>query len=105
MTFSTPQAVQERLEELDNDLALLQNSIEDAAMAHFRTKRDREKQKALAFLAAKGTDFARRAQAEMAVADVGREEEGKWEALRAVLKTLEARAMVGDSILKAQSRP
>jgi hypothetical protein len=104
VNLTTPEAVQSRLESLDDDLAILQNTLEDAAMAHFRAKRDREKQKAKAFLSAKGTDFARRAQADLDVAEIGREEEGQWEAKRAVLKTLEARAMVGASILKAQSR-
>ena len=46
------QAVHERLEALDNDLETFQNEVEKAAMDHFREKRNREKEKAKAFLAA-----------------------------------------------------
>jgi hypothetical protein len=102
--LSTPQAVQSRLEDIDRALALLQNEIEQAAMEWFREKRDRDKKEAQAFLTAKGTDTARRMIARDEAATVGAEEEGRWEGLKALLKTLESRSVVGTASLKAQGR-
>src|SRR5438046_1747744 len=104
MTLSTPQAVQDRLEALDKDLADLQNDIEDAALDWFRAKRDREQAKAEAFLTAKGSVAARAAMADAQTAHDGKEAEAIWEAKRAVLKVLETRASVAQSILKFQGR-
>ena len=102
--LSTPQAVQDRLEEIDASLSELQNDIEAAAMDWFRAKRERDKEEARSFLTAKGTDTARRMIAKEDAATIGAEEEGAWEGKKALLKTLESRSVVGTAILKAQGR-
>lgn len=104
MTLSTPQAVEDRLEAIERDLAELQNELEDAAFAWFRAKREREKARAEAFLTAKGSVAARQAMAEAQTATDGMIEEATWEAKKAVARTLESRASIGQSILKAQGR-
>ena len=90
--------------EIENDLARRQNALESAAMAWFRAKRDREKTRAIAFLTAEGTVAERQAKADQATALDGRNEEAEWEALRAVVRTLETRASIGQSILRSQTR-
>jgi hypothetical protein len=104
VTLSTPEAVLSRLEAIEHDLAELQNGLEDAALAFYRAKRDREKAWADAFLTAKGTDGARKALAQQETAEQGKEEEAAYEARKAVLRVLETRASVGQSILRSQGR-
>ena len=104
MSLSTPQQVEQRLQEIAEALALLENEMEPCALAWFRAKREREKAKARAFLTAKGTDSARRADAELESAGIGADEEGRWEGKKAKLKTLETAAVIGTSLLRAQSR-
>ena len=104
MSLSTPHAVMARLEEIDRDIAGRQNTLEAAAMAWFRIKRDREKQWALAFIAADGTVAERKALADRDTATIGAEEEAAYEAAKAVVRTLETRASIGQSILRAQGR-
>lgn len=103
MSLTTPQAVQERLEGIEDDLSVLQNEAEHAAFAWFQAKREREKARAISFLAAKGSIAARNAIADVETATDGMEAEARWEAKRSVLKVLETRANVGMAILKAQS--
>jgi hypothetical protein len=93
-----------RLAEIDADLARRQNEIEAAALDWFRAKRDREHALAAAFVASEGGAEARKAHAVLTVGHVGREEEARYEAQRAVMRTLETRASIGQSILKAQAR-
>lgn len=104
MTLSSPQQVTARLEAIDADLAVLQNEIETAAFDWFRGKRDREQAKAEAFLTADGSVAERESKAAKLTATLFKDEEAKWEAKKAVLKTLEARATIGASLLKAQGR-
>ncbi len=104
MTLSTPQAVEERLEGIEKDLAKLQNDYEQAAYEWFLAKRGREKQKAEAFLTAKGSIAARQAMAEAQTASLGTEFEARYEALKAKVRVLETRASIGQSILRAQGR-
>jgi hypothetical protein len=103
-TLSNPAAVQERLEEIDDRLAILSNDLEDAALDWFRVKRKREKEWAQAFIGGEGTAANRKAEADLAVADVGVDEEAAWEGKKAVSRTLDTRAAIGMSILRAQSR-
>ncbi len=98
-----PQAVHERLEELDKNLAMLQNTVEEAAFNWFMAKRERERAHASAFLTAKGSIAARHAIADVEVT-LGVEEEAIWEAKRALLKVLETRSNVAMAILKSQGR-
>lgn len=104
MTLSDPAAVMARLEEIEHDLALRQNELEEAAFCWFKAKRDREKQRAEAFLGAEGTVAQREALADLEAANVGAEHEASYEALKAVCRVLETRASIGQSILRAQSR-
>lgn len=104
MTLSTPQAVVERLEGIETDLAEFQNGLEEAAMTWFIGKREREKAHATAFLTAKGSIAARHAVAELETATDSMNDEATWEAKRHVLKVLETRANVGMALLKSQGR-
>lgn len=104
MTLSTPQQVQERLEAIESDLAIRQNTFEAAAFAWFKAKRDREKRWAQAYLSAEGPAHERKANADLAVAMVGALEEAEYEAVKAVVRTLETRATIGQSLLRSQGR-
>jgi hypothetical protein len=104
VSLSTPQQIQERLEAIEADLAARQNTLESAGMNWFRAKRDREQAWARAYVSADGPAHVRKAEADLAVATVGRNEEAEWEALRAVVRTLETRATIGMALLKTQGR-
>jgi len=102
--LTTPGAVMFRLAVIENDLAARQGTLERAGLAWFRCKRDREKARAVAFLSAQGTVAERNAIADQQTATDGRNEEAEWEAVKAVVRVLEARASIGQSILRAQGR-
>lgn len=104
MTLSTPQQVQARLEEIERDLAIRQVSLEAAALGWFRRKRDKEKQWAQAYLTATGPVQERKAHADLAVSVVGVTEEAEYEAIKAVVRVLETRATIGQSLLRSQGR-
>jgi hypothetical protein len=97
-------AVLERLEAIEHDLANRQNALESAAMNWYRAKRDKEKARAIAFLGATGTVAERSAIADSLTALDGRDEEAEYEALKAVVRVLETRASIGQSILRSQGR-
>lgn len=99
-----PAAVQDRLAEIEHDLAIRQNALEAAAMTWYRVKREREKQRALAFLQAEGTVAERNAVADSTIAAEGATAEAEYEALKAVVRTLETRANIGMAILKSQTK-
>ena len=99
-----PAAVLARLAEIEADLAARQPNLERAGLSWFRTKRDKEKARAVAFLSAEGTVAERNAIADRATALDGRNEEAEWEAVRAVVRVLETRASIGQSILRSQGR-
>lgn len=102
--LDTPALVMRKLEEIEHDLAVRQNALESAAMAWYRAKRDRERKRAIAFLSAEGTVAVRQAVADRDTALEGVQAEAEYEALRAVVRTLETRASIGQSILRAQAR-
>jgi hypothetical protein len=102
--LSHPSAVLSRLEEIEKDLAARQNDYEQAAMDWYRAKRDREKTRAEKFLAATGTVAERTAHAEKETALIGVDAEANYEAQKAVVRVLDTRATIGQSILKAQGR-
>ena len=104
MTLSNPAAVMERLEAIEKDFAELQNEFEEAARAYYIAKRDKEKHRAEEFLKAEGTVAERTAIAEKATALDGRDAEATYEAFKAVVRVLEARMGIGQSILRAQGR-
>jgi hypothetical protein len=101
--LSNPQAVLERLAAIENDLAIRQNVLEQAARAWYIAKRDREKSRAEVFIRTEGTIAERNAQADIATAQHGQNDEAEYEALKAVVRVLETRASIGQSILKAQT--
>jgi hypothetical protein len=102
--LSDPGLVLARLEEIETDLARRQNNFEAAALAWFRAKRDREHQRAVAFMRAEGSVAERNAQADIETCRIGVEHEAEYEALRAVMRTLETRASIGQSVLRSQGR-
>lgn len=103
--MDAPSVVIERLEAIERDLAGRQNALEAAAMAWFRAKRDREHARAVTFLSATGCTVAERnAIAERETSLLGVDEEASYEALRGVMRVLETRASIGQSILRAQGR-
>lgn len=104
MDLSNPAAIHERLVEIEEALAIKQNVWEDAALGWFRAKRDKEKARAVAFLSASGTVAERSAVADRDTATDGKEEEALYESLKAVIRTLEARATIGQSLLRSQGR-
>jgi hypothetical protein len=97
-------AVLARLEEIEKDLEVRQNALESAALAWYRVKRDREKEWALVFLRSAGTVAERKAVADRDTSLMGKDEEALYESLRAVVRTLETRASIGQSILRSQGR-
>lgn len=99
-----PAAVMNRLAEIENDLANRQGAYEAAATAWFKAKRDKEHKRAVAFIEATGTVAERSAVADRDTSMVGAEDEALWEALKAVVRTLETRASIGQSILRSQGR-
>lgn len=101
--LTSPQAVLNRLAEIEKDLADRQNVLESAATRWYRAKRDKEKHHAEVFLRADGTVAERNALADLECACDGREDEAEYEAIRAVVRVLETRASIGQSILKAQT--
>lgn len=104
MTLDNPAAVMGRLLAIEQDLAVRQGALEAAALAWFRVKRDKEHQRAVAFIRATGTVAERNALAEVETSLIGVSEEAEFEALRAVVRTLETRASIGQSILRSQGQ-
>lgn len=104
MSLDTPALVQERLADIEADLAVRQLDFEQAALDHFRSKREKEKARAEAFLSAEGTVAERTAIADKETALIGMEHEARWEALKGVIRILDTRAAVGMAILKSQGR-
>ena len=102
MSLSTPQQVMERLEDLDRDLAARQLVFEQAALSWYQIKRDREHAEAVAFIKANGPMDLRKAVSKQEAALIGKQEEALYEALKAVMRTIETRVGIGQSLLRAQ---
>ena len=91
-----------RLIEIDDRLALAENALAEAARGWYVTgKPGREAAEAEAYAAATGTVPERKFKADAAGALVGCEEEARWESLVRVVRILECRASIGQSVLKA----
>jgi hypothetical protein len=103
-TLDTPALVIEKLQGIERDLELRQNTLESAALNWYRAKRDLEHARAVAFLSAQGTVAERQALASKETAMLGKEAEAEYESLRAVVRTLETRATIGMALLKSQGR-
>ncbi len=102
--MDAPHIVLARLDEIERDLAARQNVFESAARSWYRAKRDKEHARAVAFLSAEGTVAERQAHADVQTALHGRNDEAEYEALKAVIRVLETRASIGQSVLRAQQR-
>jgi hypothetical protein len=100
----TPQEIIARLEEIEQDLASRQNEYAEAAEAWVRKDREREQKNAEAYMAATGQVTDRKAAASNESATIGMEEEARYVGVRAVVKVLETRATIGQSLLKAHGR-
>lgn len=103
-TMERPATITERLEAIETDLSERERELHDAAMEWFKAKRDREHDRAVAFLAAEGTVAKREAIADRDTSHIGKEAEATYEAVRAVVRVLETRANIGMALLKAQGR-
>lgn len=103
-TLSHPAAVLERLEAIEEDIAVRQNALEAAALSWYRLKRDKEYKWAVEYRKATGTVAAREAMADEQTALIGKDEEAEFEALKLVTRLLMARASIGQSILRSQGR-
>lgn len=98
----TPAQIEERLHEIDGDLASRQNAYESAAERSHRAVRNREHQHALEFMRATGlTVTERREKARELTSLIGIEEEAEYEGLRAAIKVMETRANIGMALLKS----
>lgn len=109
--LSHPAAVLERLAAIEHDLGTRQNEYEEAAGNRARLVRDWEKRLAIATAGAKGGDANARKQAALVIAaeqddlyDRLATAEGCYAACHAVVRVLEVRASIGQSILKSQGR-
>lgn len=100
----TPAQIQQRLEEIERDLALRQNLYEAAAERFHRAVREREHTHAVEYMKADGNTTDRREHAKCESALIGMDAEAEFEGLRAAVKVLETRAMIGMALLKAASR-
>lgn len=106
----TYEQIQRRLEEIEQDLAIRQADFEVAANEKHRLVRDFELRHARAYLAAAGataTEKKARALEALAASDDGIYEklmdaEGRYEGLKAAIRTLETRASIGQSLLRSQ---
>lgn len=106
MTLTTDQIVT-RLEGIEQDVFDRQEKGEGAAADFFRAKRDHELAFALKFMDATGTVTERKQKATKALEKDPAylallEAEGAYEGWKAVMRALEQRASIGQSLLKAQ---
>ncbi len=112
MSSLTYDQILARLEEIERDLGERQGPYEAAAAAKHRLVRDYELRLARAFMVADGGTATERKQAALlalAASEDGlyarmTEAEGEYEGLRAAIRVLEQRAMIGMSLLKAHTR-
>ena len=102
-----PAGIMARLVAIEGDLATRQNSYESAASGWYTAKRDIEREVARAVVNADlgGTVTERKAQGALDAYDVeGAASEAEYEALKAVVRVLETRATICQSLLRAHGR-
>ena len=100
----TPAQIEQRLEDIESDLALRQPLYEQAAERWYRVLRDREYKHAVEFMKADGNTTERREKAKQETALIGLDEEATYQGLKAAISVMEARAMVGMSLLRSAGR-
>lgn len=106
LDLSSPAEVMVRLDGIERDLAIRQNAYESAARGFYTYKREIERERARALLSAPQSSVTeKRAHAELEAYGVdGASYEAEYEALKAVIRVLEARSMICCALLKAQGR-
>lgn len=98
----TPIQIEERLQDIERDLGNRQNLYAEAAEKWHRILRDREHKHALAFVGSKApTTTERREIAKLETSLIGQAEEAEYEGLKAAIKVMETRAMIGMALLKS----
>lgn len=108
---ATPGQVMVRLAAIENDLAERQNDYEQAADDRARLVRDWDKRLAIHQKTAHGANSETR-KATALVAAIEQDDlyerltdaEARFDALKVVIGVMDKRAMIGQSILKAQGR-
>jgi hypothetical protein len=101
----TPAQIEQRLEDIEHDLGDRQNAYASASEKWHRACREREHQHAVEFMRAAGaTVTERKEQARELTALIGITEEAEYEGLRAAIKVMETRAMIGMALLKSAGR-
>lgn len=100
----TPAQIEQRLQELEQDLAARQNLYEQAAEKWYRVLRDREHRHAVEFMKATGQITERKEKAKQETALIGMVEEAEYEGLKAAIRVMEQRAMIGMALLKSAGR-
>jgi hypothetical protein len=100
----TPAQIEQRLQELDEDLAKRQNLYESAAEKWYRVLREREHKHAVEFMKAEGQVTERKEKAREQTALIGMVEEAEYEGLKAAIRVMETRAMIGMALLKSAGR-
>jgi len=109
----TPAQLIERLEAIEQDMGDRQNEYETAAEDRARRVRDWDRRLALHMKKASGSNAdARKANGFVAAVEQDNGElyedlkdaEARFDALRVVMRTLETRATIGQSLLRAQGR-
>lgn len=101
----TPAQIEQRLQELEEDLAERQNAYADASEKWHRLAREREYQHAVEFMRAEGATVTERKEtARQLTTRIGIAEEGEYEGLKAAIRVMELRAMIGMALLKSAGR-
>jgi hypothetical protein len=100
----TPAQIEERLQDIERDLAIRGPAYESAAERWYRVLREREHKHAIAFIGGEGNTTERREHAKRETALIGMVEEAEYEGLRAAIKVMETRAMIGMALLKSAGR-
>lgn len=103
----TVQQITDRLEQIEDDVAKRQEKGETAAENFYRIKRDYELAYAKAYVQAKGSPTEKKQQALETLEGSElyfnlKEHEGAYEGWKAVMRALEQRASIGQSLLKSQ---
>lgn len=100
--MDSPAKVMMTLQDIETDLSNRQNDLEGYATGWFQDKRDKERVHAEIFLASEGTVAERNAKADLESSAIGSASEAKYEACKAVVRVLESRAGICQSLLRAQ---
>lgn len=100
-----PAEIEQRLQELEQDLGHRQNAYASAAERSSLVCRKREHQHAVEFMKATGgTVTERKEQAREQTSLIGMEEEAEHEGLKAAIKVMDTRSMILMALLKSAGR-